>query len=158
MRSTRSGTFRHGGGQTRGPLRDAATLFDESGVVVLSSQSKWITLLRQHEWKTVFWRQRASVLSSLRFIVFGHALYEKALKPYVGMTGKGVFFQVEEAFITKPVAEQLKTVDQWLADFVLRKLSSSADLSPIPILGYPGWSEANASSDYYDNQWYFRPL
>ena len=144
--------------QTRGPLRDAATLFDESGVVVLSSQSKWITLLRQHEWKTVFWRQRASVLSSLRFIVFGHALYEKALKPYVGMTGKCVFFQVEEAFITKPVAEQLKTVDQWLADFVLRKLSSSADLSPIPILGYPGWSEANASSDYYDNQWYFRPL
>jgi len=143
---------------TRGSLRDAATLFDESGVVVLSSESELITMLRQHEWKTVFWKKRMSALSSLRFLLFGHALYEKALNPYIGMTGKGLFFQVEETFLQQSLTQQLKTVDQWLADFVLRKLSSTADLAPIPVLGYPGWSKANASSDYYDNRWYFRPL
>jgi len=142
----------------RGPLRDAATLLDESGVVVLSSQPEWITLLRQHEWKRVFWKQRASVLSTLRIIVFGHALYEKVLQPYVGMTGKGVFFQVEPDFFQQTITSQVETVDQWLADFVSRKLSSSADLSPVPILGYPGWSEDNVNEAYYDNRNYFRPF
>ncbi len=142
----------------RGPLRDAATLLDESGVIVLSSRSEWITLLRQHAWKTVFWQHRVSVPASMRFILFGHALYEKALKPYTGMTGKGVFFKVEEAFLEKPLTEQLQAVDRWLAGFLLHRLSSNADLSPIPVLGYPGWTEANACGDYYDNQQYFRPL
>lgn len=143
---------------TRGQLRDAATLLDESGVVVLSSRSEWISLLRRHEWKRVFWQQRTSVLSTLRFMVFGHALYEKALQPYVGMTGKGIFFQVEPDFMLQAISQQVKTVDQWLADFVAQKLSSSADLSPIPILGYPGWLQANANEDFYDNRQYFRPL
>ncbi len=144
--------------EARGPLRDAATLFDESGVIVLCSQSELITLLQQHAWKAVFWQRRASVLTSMRFILFGHALYEKALRPYVGMTGKGVFFKVEDAFLQKPLTEQLQAIDRWLADFLLHRLSSNADLSPIPVLGYPGWTEVNACGDYYDNQQYFRPL
>ncbi len=143
--------------KVRGPLRDAATLFDESGVIVLSSQPELITLLQQREWKTVFWQHRASVLTSMRFILFGHALYEKALRPYVGMTGKGVFFNAEEAFLQKPLTEQLQAVDRWLADLLLHRLSSNADFSPIPVLGYPGWTEANACRGYYDNQHYFRP-
>lgn len=143
--------------EKRGPFRDAATLFDESGVIVLSSRPEWIMLLRQHEWKTVFWRHRASLPASMRFILFGHALYEKMLDPYVGLTGKGVFFEVDEAFLQKPLADRLRTVDHWLADFLLHTLSTTADLSPIPVLGYPGWVDANADSDYYDNQRYFRP-
>lgn len=142
----------------RGPLRDASTLFDESGVIVLSSQMALMELLRQHAWKEVFWKYRKAVLSSMRFMVFGHALYEKALDPYVGMTGKGIFFQVDEAFFRMKLVEQLHAVDQWLADFLLQKLASNADLSPIPILGYPGWSDDNAAVDYYDNTQYFRPL
>jgi Protein of unknown function (DUF3025) len=144
--------------EKRGPLRDAATLFDESGVIVLSSRPEWIALLRQHEWKTVFWQHRAPVLASMRFILFGHALYEKMLNPYAGITGKGVFFEVEEAFLQKPQADQLRMIDRWLADFLLHTLSFTTDFSPIPILGYPGWTDDNANSDYYDNQHYFRPL
>lgn len=144
--------------EKRGPLRDAATLFDESGVIVLSSRSEWITLLQQHAWKTVFWRHRASIRASMRFTLFGHALYEKMRDPYVGLTGKGVFFQVEEAFLQQPLTDQLQMIDHWLADFLLHTLSSTADLSPIPVLGYPGWTDANADSSYYDNQRYFRPL
>lgn len=142
----------------RGMLRDAATLFDESGVIVLSSQIRLIELLRQHEWKEVFWWERNTVQTSLRFIIFGHALYEKALNPYIGMTGKSVFFQVEEAFLRQPLCAQQHAIDQWLVDFLLHKLSSTADLSPIPILGYPGWHIANDSSEFYDNRTYFRPL
>ena len=149
----------HGGKVTkRGPLRDAATLVDESGVIVLSSCPELIKLLKRHEWKTVFWQYRSAVRSSMRFLVFGHALYEKALSPYVGMTGKGVFFQVEESFFHQVLTAQLKIVDQWLADFLSQQLSSNADLFPIPILGYPEWSVDNRYADYYDNECYFRPL
>lgn len=144
--------------EKRGPLRDAATLFDESGVIVLSSRSEWITLLQQHAWKTVFWRHRASIPASMRFILFGHALYEKMRDPYVGLTGKGIFFEVKETFLQQPLTDQLRMIDHWLADFLLHTLSSTTDLSPIPVLGYPGWSDANADSGYYDNQRYFRPL
>ena len=142
--------------EKRGPRRDAATLFDESGVIVLSSRSEWITLLQQHAWKTVFWRHRASIPASMRFILFGHALYEKMLNPYVGLTGKGIFFEVDEVFLQQPLADRLQIIDHWLADFLLHTLSSTADLSPIPVLGYPGWTDANADSGYYDNQRYFR--
>jgi len=142
----------------RGPLRDAATLIDESGVIVLSSQPVLIDLLRRHEWKTVFWQHRETALASMRFMVFGHALYEKALNPYIGMTGKGVFFQVEGLFWQQSLTEQLKAVDQWMANFLFHKLFSNADLSPVPILGYPGWSVDNRYAGYYDNEYYFRPL
>lgn len=141
----------------RGARRDAATLFDESGVIVLSSKPELVALLRRHDWKTVFWRARKSVQVAMRFIVFGHALYEKALNPYVGMTGKGVFITVDDAFLQRPLVRQLPVIDRRLAGFLLRQLASNADLSPIPVLGYPGWFAANAQERFYDNRQYFRP-
>lgn len=141
----------------RGSRRDAATLFDESGVIVLSSQRKLIKFLQQHAWKKLFWQHRKAALTSMRFIVFGHGLYEKALNPYVGMTGKGIFFKVEEAFLKETLTEQLQNIDQWVADLLLQQLFAPSGLSPVPILGYPGWSSENDTSEYYDNQQYFRP-
>lgn len=144
--------------EKRGPLRDAATLFDESGVVVLGSRPVLIELLKQHEWKKVFWQRRSTVLSSMRFIVFGHALFEKALRPYVGMTGKGLFIRVDDMFLRQSLSTQLRAIDSWLADILSCRSFSSADLSAIPILGYPGWSRDNMTEDYYENRQYFRPL
>ena len=142
----------------RGAWRDAATLFDESGVVVLSRRRELVALLRRHDWKAAFWRERTSVEAAMRFLVFGHALYEKALNPYVGMTGKGIFITVDDAFFQRPLAWQLPVIDRRLAGFLLRQLSSNADLSPIPVLGYPGWFSANTQESFYDNRQYFRPL
>jgi hypothetical protein len=48
------------------------------------------------------------------------------------------------------VDSRLETI--WSQDKLL-----SADLTPIPILGYPGWSIDNGNSAFYDNQQYFRP-
>lgn len=137
-------------------LRDAATLFDESGVIVVSSEKTLIQLLSDFEWKELFWRQRKGMLSSMRFFVFGHGLYEKALNPYVGMTGKGIIFNVEEAFFAQTLLKQLHLIDSILESFLLQDLSSSSDLTPIPLLGYPGWTEDNNSEIYYENKKYFR--
>ncbi len=137
--------------------RDAATLFDESGVVVVCSQKDLIDLLKNHEWKQLFWEQREAVLSTMRFFVFGHGLYEKALNPYIGMTGKGVMLHVEEAYFKQPLSDQITAVDSRLEAIWSQEKLLSADLTPIPILGYPGWSNDNCNSVFYDNQQYFRP-
>ncbi|MDO9310133.1 MAG: DUF3025 domain-containing protein [Nitrosomonas sp.] len=137
-------------------LRDAATLFDESGVIVVSSEKTLIQLLSDFEWKELFWRQRKGTLSSMQFFVFGHGLYEKALNPYVGMTGKGIIFNVKEAFFTQTLLKQLHLIDSILESFLLQVLSSSSDLTPVPLLGYPGWVEDNNSEIYYENKKYFR--
>lgn len=144
------------GVKQRSTLRDAATLFDESGVIVVSSEKTLIQLLQDFDWKKLFWQQRTAVLSSMRFFVFGHGLYEKALNPYVGMTGKGILFNVKEAFFTQDLSNQLHTIDLMLEPFLLQVLSSSVDLVPVPVLGYPGWSEDNDIEIYYENKKYFR--
>lgn len=142
--------------KNRSVLRDVATLFDESGVIVVSSQKKLITLLRSFEWKQLFWQEREAVLSSMRFFIFGHGLYEKALNPYIGMTGKGVIFDIDKTFFEQTTREQLQSIDLILEPFLLGTLSSSSDLTPIPLLGYPGWTEDNNDDRYYENRKYFR--
>lgn len=141
----------------RGPLQDAITLFDEGGIVVASSDEELIALLRQHRWKELFWHKRARVISNMQFFLFGHALYEKALAPYVGVTGKGLIFSVEESFHKEPLHAQLNQIDIWLACFLRDgRMQSTADLAPVPVLGIPGWSPENEQEAYYDNTEYFR--
>ncbi len=140
----------------RGPLRDAATLFDESGVVVVSSHEQLSQFLKNFEWKTLFWEQRALLGTHMKFFVFGHGLYEKGLNPYVGMTGKGIVLSVENDFFSQSLQQQLINIDEMLAGFISQSLTASTDLTPVPILGYPGWSLDNGDSRYYDNRSYFR--
>lgn len=140
----------------RGPLRDTATLFDESGVVVVSSDAGLSKLLQDFEWKQLFWQQREAVCAHMRFFLFGHGLYEKALKPYTGMTGKGIILAVEQDYFRHPLPAQLAVADSMLDNFLSGAAGAPAVLSPVPLLGYPGWSPDNADEAYYDNSHYFR--
>jgi len=140
----------------RGPLRDAATIFDESGVIVVSSNARLINLLQAFRWEELFWQERANVISAMRFYVFGHGLYEKALNPYVGMTGKGICFEVPDGFFDQTLSKQLMEIDRLLEQRLLDGFSSNADLTPVPLLGYPGWDKNNNNLAYYQNKNYFR--
>ena len=92
----------------------------------------------------------------MRFFVFGHGLYEKALNPYVGMTGKGIIINVKAAFFAQTLLNQLQSIDSILESFLLQTLTSNSDLTPVPLLGYPGWIEDNNKEIYYENKKYFR--
>lgn len=141
----------------RGSLRDTATLFDESGVIVVSSDAGLSKLLQDFEWKQLFWWQREAVCTHMRFFLFGHGLYEKALKPYTGMTGKGIILSVEQDFFRHPLPAQLAVADSMLDNFLSGGAAAPIVLSPVPVLGYPGWVSDNADEVYYDNSNYFRP-
>jgi len=143
----------------RGPVQDALTLFDEGGVIVAASDGELLRELREFRWKELFWRHRARVESAMRCYLFGHALYEKALQPYTGMTGRGLLFQVGPEFIAQPLAAQLEAMDAMLEQRLLDAgaWTSTRELAPVPVLGVPGWCAGNEHEPYYDNLDYFRP-
>jgi hypothetical protein len=142
----------------RDKTQDALTLFDESGVVVLYSDGDLASLLQDHQWQELFWARRQSVNACMKFVIFGHSLYEKALKPYIGITGKGLLIKVEDAFFSQTPETQLEIADGLMAAFFSGKGQiSSRDLSPVPLLGVPGWWPENVDALFYLNTRYFRP-
>jgi hypothetical protein len=142
----------------RSPIENMLSLFDEGGAVVLSSDTALLELIRDHQWHALFWQQRAALERHLSVIVFGHALYEKGLRPYVGMTANCLLLEVSPHFHTLPWPERLQQCDRGLRDRLAQgDLQRPRDLQPLPLLGMPGWDEANQHEGYYQNRDYFRP-
>ena len=143
----------------RTPRQDALTQFDESGVIVLCTDPALITLVRNFQWKTLFWQRRHDVLAHMRCFLFGHGLMEKALSPYPGMTGKAVLLLLPPSLLALPLASQITQVDEIVAEVIAdgQSLFQPRDLAPLPVLGFPGFTPENEFAAYYDDQRYFRP-
>lgn len=143
----------------RGAVRDTSTLFDESGVIVVSADAGLLQLLRDFQWKALFWERRMQVRAGMGCYLFGHGLYEKALQPYPGITGQALLLEVEPGFFTWPQATQLVHLDGLLAVYLAdpQHCRSTRELAPLPLLGMPGWAAENEHAEYYDNTAYFRP-
>jgi hypothetical protein len=144
--------------RSRSIERDVLTLFDESGVIVTSSDPSLLDLIRDFQWKTLFVERRAEVIQHMRFFLGGHSLLEKMLDPYLGIVGKALLFEVDSEFSSWTFARQLAEADQrataWLA--ALDTVTSTRVLHPLPLLGIPGWDARNESSGFYANTDYFR--
>ena len=142
----------------RGQVRDMATLFDESGVVVVTSKTALSGLLCDFKWKELFWYQREKTSQHMEFYVFGHGLYEKLLEPYVGLTAQGLVLQAEEDFFKWSQPEKLAFLDKQIAAYLNNSAHcrSTRELNPVPLLGVPGWWDENQTESFYDNASYFR--
>jgi hypothetical protein len=130
----------------RGRLRDLLTLFDEGGAIVACSDARLEALLRAHRWKAALWGHRATVRQSLRFLVLGHAVLEKSLDPWPGITCKAVFVPAE--------GDADHHAARWL-----RSLGAEAtprELAALPVYGYPGWLPGSERPEFYDDARFFR--
>ncbi|MCK5664714.1 MAG: DUF3025 domain-containing protein [Thiotrichaceae bacterium] len=159
-------------GKKRTPARDAITHIDESGIIIVSSDSSLLDFLKNHQWQEVFVQSRGlwfnrgfekgvekGFQQQIGAFVFGHGMYEKAFKPFIGFTGKAYCLKVDNGFYREDKMSQYHMLDQLLCHDIKQKnaLCDSSSLSPLPILGVPGWSKDNESPDFYDNKNYFRP-
>ncbi len=142
----------------RSPLENMLSLFDEGGAVVYSPDVNLLQLIREFHWKELFWQRRAELADKLGVVVFGHALYEKGLAPYIGMTANCILLQVDAAFMRAGREAQVGALDERLAQLFAAGVALQApkDLSPLPILGLPGWDAGNTRETYYENLAYFR--
>lgn len=150
----------------RTPLQNRLTLFDENGIVIVCRSPELISLLKNREWKKLFWLRRDEVKSHMRFFIIGHSIYEKMLSPYIGMTAHGVILSFSDKknsklnsdFFHSSLAQQIKIVDEFSAEY-LSEMSGKEKIekfSPLPVLGIPGWDEQNEKESYYENASYFR--
>lgn len=122
---------------TRGRLRDALTLFDESGAWI-DAGAGHIALLRAHRWRELFVHRRHEWQAAVRVTLVGHALLEKLCAPYLAATAHGW-----PGLPPQPLQA---------ADFVPRPFL------PLPVLGVPGWWLPNEDPGFYGDERVFRPL
>lgn len=120
----------------RGPLRDALTLLDESGLLLAGPDALWSALIAR-DWRRLFITERAA-WQQARLVVVGHALLEKLLVP------------------RKPLCARVLHLSDLDAP-VLPASLTPADLPPLPVLGIPGWWAANEQAGFYDEAAVFRP-
>jgi hypothetical protein len=123
------------------------------------SDSNWKACLRDHQWKTAFIMHREQWGKTIAPFMFGHANYEMLTKPYIGLTGKALFVNVPDEIFCKDLVTQYQYLDKQLYEMIKNDdcLADNKQLSPLPLLGVPGWFEENNNSSFYDNTDYFRP-
>lgn len=140
---------RRGTGGTRGPLRDAATLFDENALLLHAPDALWQALAAQR-WQLLFGPLRP-LWRHARMLVFGHSALEKLLAPY-----KSICVHVWRVAPAFDPAGDLRALDAWLvADLTPGKLAAKP-FAPLPVLGIPGWWPANADAAFYKDPHVFR--
>lgn len=144
---------------SRGTARDVVTLFDEGGVIVACGDSELSQLLLDFRWKELFWSRRDRVRRAMHFFVFGHAILEKALRPYTGLTAKALVLEVPIAYFRQTLEAQLAEADTAAARYFCRSeaLASTRSLSPVPLFGVPGWCPENSDEFFYEDASVFRP-
>ena len=145
-----------GNRSSRGPSENAATHFDESGVLVVSTETKVFESLAALEWRDVFWERRAELQQTTRFLVFGHGLLDALRAPHPRLMGKALFALVSADRLQLGGCDFRVFLDGALAPQLPDFLSEPARLHPLPVLGVPGWS-TNQSGRYYEDEQYFRP-
>ncbi|OHX12661.1 DUF3025 domain-containing protein [Chromobacterium sphagni] len=143
----------------RGPLRDAATLLDECGVIVATSDPALGRALDDMQWKLLFMARRADWGLNMEARTLGHAVMEMGLTPHIGWCGKALILDVEPEFFALKAEQRQQRLDQRLAALLDddRQIASPRAMCPLPLLGIPGWWPDNEDPAFYDNTAYFCP-
>ena len=144
----------------RGPQRDALTLFDESGVIVVSTSRPLLEALAARNWNEAFVQQKSLWHEEVLVFVCGHALLEKFLMPYKALTAHAVLLHIDDHLAGLPREKVLQSLDCGLAVALTKGsiLASTRSLSPLPLMGIPGWwPEAEQDAGFYADRQVFRP-
>ena len=133
---------------TRGPVRDAVTLFDENGALLAAPDVLW-QALAERRWAELFGPLRP-LWAEARLWLFGHAALEKLVSPYKSITAH---------VLQAPAAiESIEDADAWLADWLSAGRLATKPFAPLPLLGVPGWWPANEDAAFYADATVFRPV
>jgi hypothetical protein len=135
---------RHGVGPARGAVRDAATLIDESALLLMCADAEVFRALQEQNWQRllVAWRGRWG--RDILVLPFGHALLEKLVGPFKAITA---------CVVPLPTTAD---PDAAAAQFVGRTDLAPPLLPHLPVLGIPGWCAENTDPRFYDDPRVFR--
>jgi hypothetical protein len=133
----------------RTPASDAATVFDESGLVLVGEDESLAELLAARRWREALVLRRDD-WRKVRAYIVGHAVLEKLLTPWPGITAKSLFLKMPAE--TPPDQLDAAIAQRWQSTAI----AMPAALFPLPVLGIPGWWPANEKADFYADEKVFR--
>ena len=141
----------------RSPIENTLTLFDECGAVIVSSNPEYFEMIKNHQWKKLFVTSRNAFNHEIKCFIFGHAMLEKALNPYSGMTVHSILIKVDNSFFSKKDTDQRNKIDEIACQYFRKnKQPLTKNLQPFPVLGVPEWHPLNNAEEYYNDETYFR--
>jgi Protein of unknown function (DUF3025) len=148
---------------TRGALRDALTLFDESALILCCPTGDAAPVqLAQRQWHTLLLERRAEWHTVLKPLLFGHAVLQKLQAPYPAITAQVWVLQGVKGIRGNDIASNVSSVDAALAASIQSAFDAGTlkpqALLPLPVLGIPKWWAGNRDAAFYDNTLVFRPL
>jgi len=133
--------------QTRGPVRDALTLFDENAAFLLAPQPLWDALIAR-DWQRLFVELRP-MWKDAQLVLFGHALLEKLVNPRKPITA--------HVYHAQPAIYSIAELDAWIAADITADKLAIKPFAPLPVLGVPGWWAENEKLSFYEDILVFRP-
>jgi hypothetical protein len=149
-----------GVGKSRGPARDAATLFDENAaLLVVRDNADGQALadgLRAHRWHDILYTRRGQFGRDAQVWLFGHALMEKLVTPRKAITAHTRVLFAGDAWFDLPWQERRGWIDLTLAGSLAQEGLTTAAFTPLQVLGVPGWWPEQDEAFYLD-QTVFRP-
>lgn len=130
-------------GKSRGMARDAATIFDENAALLMledSSEGRALfEQLHEHQWHAAFVEQRVMFDGKAEVWSFGHALMEKLVKPYKAICAHTWVVWADSTFFDLQWEQKRAWLDAHVATQLQTHNLSTADYTPLPVLGIPGW-------------------
>ncbi|MCM5570794.1 DUF3025 domain-containing protein [Burkholderiaceae bacterium FT117] len=162
----------------RGALRDAVTLFDESGALFVSDDDDALDRWRRFDWTGLFVARRDAFAGGVRVLVVGHALLEKLQAPYKAICAQALAVRRPAGGLPGALAgdrshapsvaslgapdapdalDELDDLDARVAASLDAQALSRESLRPLPLLGIPGWWPGNADPAFYNDGSVFRP-
>lgn len=135
----------------RGRRRDALTLFDESGLVMVCDRADLRHRLRTHDWAGLFVSSRAGFAVHARLFVLGHGLLDKLRTPFKAACGRVWLLPL-------PADADRGCLDARLGASIRCGAPFGEALHPLPVLGVPGWWADNQDPAFYDDAAVFRPM
>jgi hypothetical protein len=141
---------------SRSRVRDAATLLDESGVLLACVDADLLALLRAHAWRGLFWERRDAVAQRMRPSIIGHGLAVKLLQPFRAITAKALILPLDPATLADGDAAT-EVLDAAAATLVAGPSFAPSVLAPLPVAALPGWDCERLGERLFDDVSVFRP-
>ena len=149
-----------GVGKSRGPARDAATIFDENAALLVVRDNEegraLVEDLRAHRWLAALYDKRALFGKDAEVWLFGHALMEKLVAPRKAITAHTrVVFAGDDYFALARDARRA-WLDREVAASLAKETLTPGAFTPLQVLGIPGWWPGQ-DPDFYLDTTVFRP-
>ena len=142
--------------QQRGKLRDAITVLDENGAILLAPPPL-VDALRAKDWQRLMVELRPLWAQACLWPV-GHALLEKLVQPRKPICAHVLCLPWGDAEGGLDSATVPAALDARMAQDLLTsaEVLATKPFSPLPVLGVPGWWAPNENFSFYDDSLVFR--